>query len=263
MSKPIVINKDFYQLMGIVEPTYSVLKTKRRDLEATLREINHYKSIFGTVRRFFGKIQEGRVLNTLTVLLRIAGAIADNLQEKVQQLYELKGEQFDYLGDVNGKIRVILEAMGKQGTGQEGDYTGLVQKIKSKEEHESCDAYSELLERFNNWSESRMNSQLNQEALAEYRIFREEALYNLLGCNYVHKNVKLIAEAVQRSVDHLRYTLNMNKGIIIVGRDLLSARKGLIEVAEKGNKVYDTVKESYSRLEEVMKELRNPRRLLG
>ena len=138
MSNAIAINKDFYQLMGIVEPTYSALKTRRRDLEATLKEIKHYKSFVGTIRRFFGRIQEQRVLNTLTILPKITDAIAEDLQEKVQQLYELRNELYEYLGGVNGKIESILEARERQDSdGNDEDYGGLVQRMRSKKENES------------------------------------------------------------------------------------------------------------------------------
>jgi len=68
-----------------------------------------------------------------------------------------------------------------------------------------------------------------------------------------------MTERLQRRVDHLTNVLGVHREIILLGRDLVSVRKGLVEIAERGGAVYETVKESYGRMEELMRELQHPR----
>ena len=260
MTSALMVQKDFYQLVGVIEPTRAVLKTRRKDLQATLREIKHYHSFIGTVRRFLGRIQEHQILNTITILPHIAGAIADDLQDKVQQLDHLREEQLQYVTSVNGKIDMILHNNAPATPSVK--YEDLAKKIRSRDAEEVHAAYATFTQQFPGWSDHRLTAQLHQDALKDYTQYREEALFNLLGCNYVYENMKIIADTIQRRVDHLRYTLDIYQEIIVLNRDLRVARKGLRDVAEKGNKVYQAVQESYSRLEQIMTDLRNPQRFL-
>lgn len=262
MNSTLMAQKDFCQLVGVIEPTRAVLKTRRKDLQATLREINHYSSFFGTVRRFIGRtrIHEQCILNTITMLPRITVAIADDLQDKTQQLDQLCEEQLQYVTTINGKIEDIVQQNSTPPPPMK--YGDLAKKIRSKNAEEVCTAYAAFTQHFPEWSAQRLTAQLHEDAMKDLPQYREEALFNLIGCNYLRENIKIIADNVQRRVDHLHYTLDTYQEIIVLGRDLRIARKGLREVAEKGNKVYQAVQESYLRLEQIMMDLRNPQRLL-
>ncbi len=254
----LVLHKDFYQLTGILEPTRLALKARRKDLSTTLREIHSYHSWFGTVRRMLGRIQQHRVLQTLTTLPQIASAVADDLQDKVHQLEDVRERQVGYLTEVNGRIETLLHTSSEH-SDSPADFS---KALRSKDKKEACTAYATFLEQFPRWSQQRLTTQLGSDALQDYQLYREEALYHVLGCNHVYEQMKIIADTVQRRVEHLHYTLDLYREIIVLGKDLQVTRKGLQDIAEKGHHVYETVKESYSRLEGIMHDLQQPQRLL-
>lgn len=253
-----VLHKDFYQLTGILEPTRAALKARRKDLNTTLREIHHYHSWFGTVRRMLGRIQQHRILQTLTTLPQIATALAEDLQDKVQQIGDVRERQVGYLTEVNGRIETLLQTPQEQSPA----CTDFSKTLRSKDKKEACTAYAAFLEQFPRWSQQRLTTQLEGDALQDYHLYREEALHHVLGCNHVYGQMRIIADTVQRRVEHLHYTLDLYREIIVLGKDLQVTRKGLQDIAEKGNHVYETVKESYSRLEGIMHDLQQPQRLL-
>lgn len=249
------------QLSAMVVPVQSGLKIQRKTINAALREVHSYASMFGTIKRFFGKLEERRVVHTLTMLPRLADALVGELQDKTEHFSDLREQQRRYVGTLNTKIGGLLEAR-ETPLPHPLDYSSLLEWRAQKDERGLCKAYGEFLDRLVDDGEQYLQRQLGDEAFDEYHQFRDEALLQLMGCRYVHKNLTLITDAMERRVNHLHQVLGMHREIILLGRDLLSARRGLKEIIERGEQISSTIQESYLRLEGVMKDLKEPSRLL-
>lgn len=252
------LQRNVHRFTGLIEPARAGLKERTKDLETTLCEINHYKSILGTVRRFFGRIQERRIMNTLDVLPRIGQAIADDLEYRAERFYDLSMEQNAYVDQLTGHIGSLNNASLPEGFSEE-EYASVIQRTCSKDRQERQEAFIALTKNFEAWSEHDVIKIMQGEGLDEYEMFRQEARNNLTGCKNVYSNLEFMAKLMQGRVDHLTNGLGMQREVIILGKDLLAVRQGLIEIAERGSEVYETAKESYGLMGDLMKELQSPR----
>ena len=245
-------------LGSLIEPARAGLKEQKRDLETTLREINHYKSAIGIARRFLGRIQQRRITNTLDVLPRIGQAITDGLYDRAERFYDLRREQLAYVDRLSERIGNLNGASLPEGFSGE-EYMAVIQRTSSRERKERQEAYRALTRDFEAWSEYNRILSSQGQGVEECERFQGEAKGNALGCENVYKQLRFMADTLQGRVNHLESGLSMHREIIILGKDLLAAKRGLTEIAERGSEVYETVKESYSRMGDLMKELQSPR----
>jgi len=224
-----------------------------------MRDIKRHSSLVGTIRRAIGKIQEHRLLNSLERLPQIADAIAADIATKAKRFYVLRQEQLAYLRQVNDAMKKLPSSDQPKAL----DFSTLLQRLQAGSDQESWQAHDALLDRFSTWSDDAIGYNLTQEARQDHQLFRQESFFNLIGCNYIYTHLHIISQAMGRRVNHLNHTLTVYKEVILLSRDLMSARKGLGEVARTGERVYQTVGESCSRLEVMMEELHHPHLIFG
>ena len=253
----------FEAFVGRINPTRTDLQKNRKNLKGVLTELRSHTSVFGVVRSYFGSLQKSRLLNTVNKLPNVAGDIADNLSDKAEEFLNLRNDQLEYLDSLNKNIQRLLDDVGENTSLPEGDYQTILDRInRGKSGEAKCELYASLVEHFVSWSEDKVRKSTHSQGLEEYKRFREETLFNLLGINYAYENLRVISDAVQRRVVHLRHVLAMHGGVIRLEQDVASSRRGLIEVAGVGERVYAVAGESYSCLEKVIGELRDPGSIL-
>jgi hypothetical protein len=250
-----VLSGTYSSFIGELIPVQASLKKRRKDLKVVLREIKFGSSFFSSLTRYVGKFRERHLLRQMDVLPRITGAIAQDLKQKKERFGVLRSEQLDYLGVLHEKIMSLQPDDRRR-----GEYHELLQEIRSEDMDEG---YRSLLARFLEVSDHHIHSDAREEALRDYTTYRSETAFHLIGSTYVYGHLTLLSDSLERKVVHLRHVLGLHREVIRLGNDITAARKGLVDVAKVGEHMYAAVGESYSRLEDVVRELRDPTHLVA
>ncbi len=246
---------------AMVEPIRDHIKTQKKDLATTLREINHEVSIIGVIHRFCKGMKERRVLHTLTTLPKLSEAIANDLEQRADRFYELMQQRHAFMERTEEQIGLLLEGE-QQSPEQQPDYTTIIKGMRSRNPQERHTAYASFLAEFRGWVDRDLHQKIRDDTLAEYPSIQEESKVRLIICYYLHTNLKQMASAAQRKVEPLILAVEENREIIITARNIITARKALLDIREKGNDMYTIVQESYDKLGEIIRELRNPYTIL-